>query len=130
MNIYDNIKNVELPALENNLYYIYILENEPQHNIKIGITTNIQQRITSLSGSNSGGNHIIRCAVSEPTYLYTLERILHNRFKDNRIDGTEWFSGENISFEMACDVADEIFASDEYIKCNNIRKDFCMKQEK
>ena len=52
------LKNV--PVLDDGEIYIYIMLNYPQGNIKIGQTTNIQQRLQSLSGSNNGGNHIVK----------------------------------------------------------------------
>ena len=124
MQYYDRIKDVDVPVLNDGQLYIYVLENSPQGNIKIGMSTNMQQRLHSLSGSNSGGNKITRCAISDATYLYTLERILHNIFREHRIDGTEWFHGDNISFATVCQKANELFASIEYQKCNEVRKTF------
>ena len=124
MKIFDNIKNVDVPVLENGQVYIYVLENEPQHNIKIGRSSNMQQRIQSLSGSNSGGNHIIRCAISDATYLYTLEGILHNIYKEKRIQGTEWFEGEELSFFDVCTQVNSLFQTKDYIKCNTLRKNW------
>ena len=76
MNIYYDIKEIREPKLEDGQVYIYVLENSPQHNIKIGQTTNPKQRMSSLSGSNSGGNRIERAAISPPTYLPFLEKMI------------------------------------------------------
>ena len=120
--IFNDIKSVNLPVLDGGQLYIYVLENSPQGNIKVGRTTNIQQRLRALSGSNGGGNHIVKIAVSEPTYLYTLERIIHSKFDKYRIDGTEWFDGNYVAFEDACGYVDELFSRDDYKICNEIRK--------
>lgn len=124
MRIYNDITKVEIPALEDGQLYIYVLENYPQGNIKIGKSTNIKQRLQSLSGSNSGGNKITRIAVSDSTYLYTLERLAHNHFAKARIEGTEWFRGEEISFEEAVTYIDDLFMDKSYQLCNDTRKNF------
>lgn len=77
--------------------YLYVLENS-QGNIKIGKSSNIKERIKSLSNSNSGGNKLIRVAISPPTYITFLERTLHEHYHTYRLDG-EWFDGHKISFE-------------------------------
>jgi hypothetical protein len=120
MLIYNDVRHVNVPILDNKQLYIYVLENSPQKNIKIGVSTNMKQRLQSLSGSNTGGNKIVRCAISEATYLYTLERIIHQHFDEYRIDGTEWFQG--ISFDEAVTYIDSLFARDEYERCNRVRK--------
>lgn len=119
MKIYNNIKHITEQKLEDNQYYIYVIENTAK-NIKIGITKNISQRTMSLSGSNGGGNKPIRCAVSEPTYLKTLEKTIHSYFNKYRISGTEWF--KDISFEEVIEYVDKLFTSNEYQTCNEIRK--------
>ena len=107
------------------IYNIYILENDIGL-IKIGITTNFDQRLKSLSGSNGGGHKIINYYVSPDTYLYTLERIMHERYADNRIDGTEWFdfSDTNICYKDVVNKLIELMTSDSYKRCNRIRKEF------
>lgn len=99
-------------------YNIYILENDAGL-IKIGITTNFENRKRSLSGSNGGGHKIVREYVSANTYLYTLERIMHNIFQDYRIEGSEWFEG--VTFEEVVSKLVELMSSEEYFKCNKIR---------
>lgn len=120
MNVYTDVNKIsEKPAEEGQLY-IYVLENYPQKNIKIGRTTNPLQRMRSLSGSNNGGNKISRVAISPVTYLYTLERTCHIKFDKYRVKGTEYFSG--ISFEDAVSYIEELFNSRSYIVCNELRK--------
>lgn len=107
------------------LYNIYVLKNDAGF-IKIGITTNFDKRLQSLSGSNGGGHKIIDYYISPETYLYTLERIMHGIYNDYRVDGTEWFdfTKTSISFNDVVDKLKELMNSDSYIRCNNIRKVF------
>lgn len=107
-------------------YYIYILENDIGY-IKIGITTNFDNRLKSLSGSNGGGHKIVNYYVSKETYLYTLERIMHNIYGKYRISGTEWFdfSNSNISFNDCVNKLKELMESPGYNRCNQTRKEFC-----
>ena len=85
---------------------------------------NIKQRLQSLSGSNGGGNKITRIAVSEPTYLYTLERIVHQQFSQYRVPNTEWFFDEDLRFEDVVAYIDLLFSLPSYRTCNQVRKDF------
>ena len=126
MFIYNNIKEINLLKLEEKQFYIYVIKNEPQGNIKIGISSNIKQRMKSLSGSNNGGNKIVKIAVSEPTYLYTLEQIIHNHFSKYRIQNTEWFY--DLEFSDVTNYIDKLFESDEYKKLNKIREGFAKNQ--
>lgn len=128
MQIFDNIKDVNVPILKEGQLYIYVLENAPQGNFKIGKSSNMQQRLRALSGSNTGGNRIVRCAVSDPTYLYTLEIIVQNKFALNRIEGTEWFVGEGLSFQKIVSEVNKLFKTQSYSRCNEIRKDFVQQQ--
>lgn len=121
MNIYENFTYITEPVAEAGQLYIYVLENYPQGNIKIGRSTNPAQRIRSLSGSNNGGNMISRVAISPMTYLYTLEKTSHNHFERYRVKGTEYF--KDITFEDAVQFLDDIFNSENYIRCNNVRRD-------
>lgn len=127
MLLYNSIAQVNVPILTDGQLYIYVLENAPQGNIKIGKSTNMQQRLRALSGSNSGGNYITRIAVSDATYLYTLEQISHHHFDDFRIQGTEWFDGTYMSFEDAVEYVDSLFSSKEYQVCNGVRQQFVMR---
>ena len=124
MNYYTEINQIKENELNNGQLYIYVLENYPQGNIKIGMSTNIIQRIKSLSGSNSGGNKIVKIAISPVTYLYTLEKIAHNHFKEYRYKGTEWFDGKYVSFENATKYIDSLFQSKNYQQINETRKKY------
>lgn len=128
-----NSKNVmelkELPVLDNGTYYIYVMLNSPQQNIKIGITTNILQRLQSLSGSNSGGNKIIKLAVSDPTYVASAEKAFHNYYHRYRIPNTEWFDGNKISFEEVVEFIYEQFKLKSYEACNKLRKELYEKEQ-
>ena len=132
MKIY-NSKNVmelkELPVLDNGTYYIYVMLNSPQENIKIGITTNILQRLQSLSGSNSGGNKIVKLAVSEPTYVASAEKAFHNHYDRYRIPNTEWFDGNKLKFEDVVDFIDKQFKLKSYETCNKLRKELYEKEQ-
>ena len=119
MRIYNDIRMISLPKIEDIQYYIYAIENELGY-VKIGISQDITQRVRSLSGSNTGGNKIIRIAVSNPTYLKTLENTFHSMFNNYRIANTEWFKG--ITFEKIIIKMNETFNSDSYFKCNEMRK--------
>lgn len=120
MKVYNDITHVNEPLLEDGQLYIYVVENYPQGYIKIGKSTNIQQRLKSLSGSNGGGNKLVKVAISNPTYLYTLERIAHDYFDKYRIKNTEWF--KDITFEEAIEFIDSQFNSSSYNICNESRK--------
>lgn len=95
--------------------------------VKIGKTKNVYQRYLSLCGSNSQGINIISCMTSPPTYLYTLETIMHNKFDKYRIINTEWFYNEEdptgeILFKTICKELKLLFSSAGYKKCNEERK--------
>ena len=132
MTIYDS-KNVmglkELPVLDNGRYYIYVMLNSPQQNIKIGITTNILQRLQSLSGSNSGGNKIVKLAVSDPTYVISSEKAFHNHYDRYRIPNTEWFDGNKLNFEDVVNFIDKQFQMKSYETCNKLRKELYEKEQ-
>ncbi|MEE3344552.1 MAG: GIY-YIG nuclease family protein [Bacilli bacterium] len=119
MRVYNDIRMITLPKLEDLQYYIYAIENEVGY-VKIGISKDVSQRISSLSGSNGGGNKIIRVAISNPTYLKTLEGSFHTIFSRYRINGTEWFKG--ITFDEILTKMNETFNSDSYFRCNEMRK--------
>lgn len=99
-------------------YNIYVLEND-EGLIKIGITTDFEQRKRSLSGSNGAGHKIVREYVSIPTVLYSLEHIMHDHFAEYRKPGSEWFEG--ITFESAVEYLVKLTSSDEFVKCNTVR---------
>lgn len=119
---FDTISTVDLPVLSGGQLYIYVIENAPQGNIKIGRTHDIKSRLQSLSGSNNGGNYIARGVISDSTYLYTLERLLHQKFDFARIDGTEWFDGTQVKIDDVVMYLDELFHRSDYQRCNDVRR--------
>ena len=116
----------DYPILEEPQLRIYVML-DTEGRVKIGKTKNIYQRYLSLCGSNSRGSDIIDCLCSPSTYLYTLETIMHNKFKQYRIPNTEWFydetdmNGERL-FEKACEELKLLFSSTDYKRCNELRK--------
>lgn len=131
MKIY-NSKNIielkELSVLDNGSYYIYCMLNSPAHNIKIGITTNIVQRLQALSGSNGGGNKIIKLWLSDPTFVVNAEKAFHEKFARYRIEGTEWFDGSKLTFEEVITEMENQFNTKSYKACNRIRKELAEKK--
>lgn len=123
--IYDksNINKLkEIPILSDGQIYIYVMLNS-QGNIKIGKTTNIIQRLTSLSGSNGGGDKIIRLYCSPSTWIQSIEKTCHNHYDWYRIKGTEWFKGKDLNFEDVVEWVNLLFYSKDYETCNELRKD-------
>lgn len=113
MNIYSDFKIIKEERLEDkSQFYLYVLENS-QGNIKIGKSSNIKERIKSLSNSNSGGNKLIRIAISPPTYITFLEKTLHEHYHTYRLDG-EWFDGHKISFEDIVEFIDTKIFNDSF----------------
>lgn len=96
-------------------YYIYVLVNDNNF-VKIGITKNFENRKQSLSGSNGGGSKIVDYFVSPKTYVYSIEKIMHDKFKDYRIPNTEWFKG--IEFNEVVKQLQELLASESYQRIN------------
>lgn len=125
-NVY-TLKNAKalkkIPILDDGQIYLYVIHSLPQGNIKIGKTTNIVQRIRSLSGSNGAGNKINAVWVSpESTYLHSMESTAHNHFDYARIKGTEWFNGNKVTFEEVVEYVDSLFHQKGYKTCNELRK--------
>lgn len=114
------LKNV--PVLDDGQVYIYVMLNYPAKNIKIGQTTNIVQRLQSLSGSNGGGNKITTLAVSDSTYVINSEKAFHEKYARYRIEGTEWFDGSKLTFEEVVSEMDNQFNTKSYEVCNKLRK--------
>ena len=130
--IYDSkniseLKNV--PVLDKGEVYIYVMLNYPQGNIKIGQTTNIQQRLQSLSGSNNGGNRIVKLYLSPSTYVVSAEKAFHNHYDRYRIPNTEWFDGNKLKFEDVVDFIDKQFKLKSYETCNKLRKELYKKEQ-
>jgi hypothetical protein len=69
--------------------FVYIIQEEFTGHVKIGVSTNIGQRLRNLQTANSGKLKVIGIKASNDPY--TLEHELHQKFKDYRIQG-EWFS--------------------------------------
>lgn len=109
-----------IPVLEDGQLYIYVLLNSAG-NVKIGKTTNMAQRIQSLSGSNGGGEAIVNYYCSPATYLYTIEKIAHEHFNYARLSG-EWFDGIKVSFDEAVEYVKSLFTSRDYERCNELRR--------
>lgn len=132
MNIYTNISDIQEEYIpkEEKQYYIYVLENTPQQFIKVGITRDPKQRFTSLSGSNGGGNHLVKFAISPKTYLYVIEKTVLTHFGYDRIEDTEWIN--NTTFQEAVSYIDSLFYNDHYHFTNLARKhyEFSIKREK
>ena len=118
------VKNFELlkdvPKLKDGQTYIYVMQNSAG-NIKIGKTTNIQQRLKSLSGSNCGGERIERLYCSPATWLHSIEITCHNHYHFARISG-EWFNGEKLNFNEVVEYVNDLFYTNSYDVCNEMRK--------
>lgn len=125
-------ENLELlkfvPVLDTGQIYIYVMLNS-SGNIKIGKTTNIQQRLTSLSGSNGGGFKISALYCSPATWLQTIEETCHNHYHFARIKGTEWFNVDKVSFKDVVDFVDGLFKKDSFKVCDELRKKINEKKE-
>lgn len=128
MNIYTDISQIMEPPVSDGQLYIYVIENYPDGNIKIGKTTNLKQRFKSLSGSNGGGNHIVKIAVSPVTYLYSIEKTAHTHFNSYRIPDTEWFHGKDLTFDDVVMYIDSLFNHKSYEHVNSVRKNFVLKR--
>ena len=118
----------KIPVLNDGQIYIYVILNS-HGDIKIGKTTNIQQRLTSLSGSNGGGSKISAVYCSPSTWIQSLEGTCHNYYHFARIPGTEWFDGRKVSFEDVVKHIEELFHSKGYEICNGLREKLNSKEE-
>ena len=117
-----------IPILNDGQIYIYVMLSD-NGNVKIGKTTNIQQRVKSLSGSNGGGYKIIACYCSS-TWMQSMEGTCHNHYHFARIPGTEWFDGNKVDFQEVVKYVDDLFHSDGYERCNEVRRKFIEQQNK
>ena len=115
-----------LPILKDNQIYIYVMVNEIDK-IKIGITKNIHQRYSTLCGSNSQGVAITSVYCSPATYLYSLEKIMHQKYAKYRITGTEWFYGDDLTYEEVVKELEGIFHSESYETANENRRRYICK---
>ena len=112
----------DVPILNDGQIYIYVMLSMPQGNVKIGKTTNIEQRLRSLSGSNGAGNKIVSLYCSPATYIHSLEHTCHNHYEFARIPKTEWFRGDKVIFSEVVEYIDGLFSSSSYERCNELRK--------
>ena len=116
----------DIPVLNENQTYIYVMRNDAGK-VKIGRTINIQQRYQSLCGSNGQGNQILDLCCSPATFLFSIEKIMHNKFDKYRIPNTEWFYDKDdivgeLLFNNAVNELRLLFSSASYKKCNALRK--------
>ena len=116
----------EIPMLEDGQIYIYVMLNS-HGDIKIGKTTDIQQRLTSLSGSNGGGAKITALYCSPATWVQSIEGTCHNHYHFARISGTEWFDGQKVVFKDVVEYVDSLFHTRGYETCNELRKTLALK---
>lgn len=117
----------KIPVLDDGQVYIYVILNSAK-NVKIGRTTNMMQRLKSLSGSNGGGNRIIACYCSPNTWMHSMEETCHNHYHFARITGTEWFDGTKVDFKEMVEYVDGLFHSKGFERCNEIRRKFIMEK--
>lgn len=110
----------KIPVLDDGQTYIYVLLNSA-NSIKIGKTTNLPNRIQSLSGSNGGGEQIIDWYCSPTTWLHNIEKIAHEHFSYARMVG-EWFDGTKVPFDEAVEYVKSLFESKDYERCNELRR--------
>ena len=126
----ENIKSLkELSVLEDGQIYVYVMLNSAG-NVKIGKTTNIQQRLISLSGSNGGGSKITALYCSPATWIQSIEDTCHNHYHFARIQGTEWFDSGKISFKDVVRYVDGLFHTKGYEICNELRRELAIKGKK
>ena len=114
----NNLKDI--PTLDDGQTYIYVLKNSVG-NVKIGKTTNMAQRVQSLSASNGAGYKIIEWYCSPNTYLHNIEKIAHDHFDYARLSG-EWFDGIKASFDEVVKYVDGLFVGKDYERCNELRR--------
>ena len=119
----ENIKLLrEIPVLEDDRIFIYVMLST-NGNVKIGKTTNIIQRLKSLSGSNGYGEKITALYVSPfPTWMHSIEHTCHNHYHFARIPGTEWFDGSKVNFNEVVEYVDGLFYSESFERCNESRR--------
>lgn len=109
------------PILEDGQIYIYAMLNTTG-NVKIGKTTDIMQRLKSLSGSNGGGSKIVALYCSPPTWMHSMETTCHNHYHFARISGTEWFDGTKVDFKEVIEYVDRLFHTERFEICNELRR--------
>ena len=125
----DNIGLLKsMPILEDGQIYIYVILNS-MGNVKIGKTTNIMQRLQSLSGSNGGGSKITKAYCSPSTWIQSIEETCHNHYHFARINGTEWFDGSKVCFSEVVEYVNGLFHTDSFRRCNELRRSIAEKNK-
>ena len=117
--VYDNIRFISSPKLDDKQWYIYVILNS-NGDIKIGRSHDVMARMKSLSNSNAGGNQIVKVAVSPPTYLRTYEGSLHEIYNRYRVPNSEWFKG--LEFNTVVNEMEKFFNSGQFQRLNELRK--------
>ena len=117
-----------IPVLDDGQIYIYVMLNSAK-NVKIGKTTDIVQRLKSLSGSNGGGSKITSLYCSPSTWMQSMEGTCHNHYHFARIQGTEWFDGTKVDFNEVVEYVDGLFHSKGFETCNELRKKVIMEKK-
>jgi len=125
----ENIRLLKsIPILEDGQIYIYVMLSS-NGNVKIGKTTNIIQRLKSLSGSNGGGSKITSLYCSPSTWIQSIEGTCHNHYDFARIPGTEWFDGNKVDFNEVVIYVDRLFYTKGYETCNELRRKIIMEKK-
>lgn len=115
----DELKNIK--NFEDKLYgYVYVIDNGI--NVKIGCTSNLYNRMKSLSNSNSGGNVIKEIYYSPSSPIYrTIEKLMHEKFSKYNSVG-EWY--KDISYKNVCNYLDALCNSPGFKRCSEERERF------
>lgn len=118
--IITKLKNLPTYANTYDKGYVYIIDNG--ENIKVGSTTNLYERMVSLSNSNGGGFTIKQLYYSPACYIYkSLEKAMHIKLKKYSIIG-EWFHG--ITFEHVCNKLNILLNSDDFKRCEEAKMNY------
>lgn len=75
---------------QKNLAGVYVIQGEITRLIKIGVSTNIRERLYGLQGDSPDKLNVIHIFVNEG---HLVEQQLHKQFKRNRAHG-EWFTSD------------------------------------
>lgn len=93
MNTDVSIKISDIKEEFNNRFgksYLYIIQNEDNNYVKIGVTNNIDRRLTELQTASDSNLNIVYMS-PKCDNAYELERRVHDHFSAYRKNG-EWFS--------------------------------------
>jgi len=78
-------------VIDNPKYWVYIIRQRGKSNVKIGVASNIENRIKSLqTGSPYKLSLVAKIGLSSRMEAYNLEKSLHDKFHWCRMEG-EWF---------------------------------------